>query len=445
MSDLTFETQLSRQLRAYAEAGVRPIDRFAIAEETIATGRIMPRWRRRWGVPSVRGNRALVPLLVGLLLAALGGAALLIGGRLVAPRTPPHTYLNELVSAPDLSLPMAYPALVPLLDGRVLVIGDDGDGGGTRALVYDPATGISEPTGPLVSGESLWVQSAVRVKDGKVLIIGNTFASPEQDATQVFDPTNRRFTPVGPMNTPRSGAAVALLPDGHVLIAGGHPLGQEAATSSAELFDPDTSTFSTTGSLGTSHADTTTAILPDGRVFVAPGASRLTAEVYDPGTGTFSAAGTMSSYFQGHIAVALPDGRAVLLGGSSLSGQGFADVWDPISLTFSPGCRPRPCPVLSPDGGLMAPESDLPGPVTGATLLDDGRILLLGRYTNWSGIYDPATGTTLMAQTPRAWGPSATRLADGRVLLAGGLADGMTNHGEGGGTAPGVSTVEIFQ
>jgi hypothetical protein len=180
-------------------------------------------------------------------------------------------------------------------------------------------------------------------------------------------------------------------------------------------------------------------------VFVAPGASRLTAEVYDPGTGTFSAAGTMSSYFQGHIAIALPDGRVVLLGGSSLSGQGFADVWDPTSLTFSPGCRPRPCPALSPDGGLMAPESDLPGPVTGATLLDDGRILLLGRYTNWSGIYDPATGTTLMAQTPRAWGPSATRLADGRVLLAGGLTDGLTNHGEGGNSAPAVPTVEIFR
>ena len=71
-------------------------------------------------------------------------------------------------------MPMAHPALVPLLDGRVLVIGDDGDGGGTgtRALVYDPATGVSEPTGPLVSGDSLWVEAAVRLKDGRVLVIG---------------------------------------------------------------------------------------------------------------------------------------------------------------------------------------------------------------------------------------------------------------------------------
>ena len=67
-------------------------------------------------------------------------------------------------------MPMAQPALVPLLDGRVLVIGDDGDGGGTgtRALVYDPATGVSEPTGPLVSAESLWgrVRGAVEGRQG---------------------------------------------------------------------------------------------------------------------------------------------------------------------------------------------------------------------------------------------------------------------------------------
>ena len=447
MPDLTFETLLSRQLRAYAEAGVRPIDRVAMAEDTIARGRTMPRWRRGLGLAPLPRNRVLIPLLVGLLLAALAGGALLVGSRLPAPRTPSHTYRNELVAAPDLSMPMAHPALVPLLDGRVLVIGDDGDGGGigTRALVYDPATGTSEPTGPLVSGDSLWVESAVRLKDGRVLVVGNALA-------QLFDPDTLRFTPVGPMITPRGGAAVALLPDGHVLFAGGTPSGQDAATTSAELFDPDTLTFSPTGSfVGTSRASAGTAILPDGRVFVTPGPSLRTAEVYDPRTGTFGAAGTMSSYFHGNTAIALPDGRVVVLGGSSLSSQGFAEVWDPTSRTFSPGCRPRPCPLVGPDGGMGAAESDLPGRVTSATLLDDGRILLAGerrigdQTASWSGIYDPTAGATLVTQTTRAWGPRATRLADGRVLIVGGLTDGRTDHGEGGMSAPAVTTVEIFQ
>jgi hypothetical protein len=428
MADQTFETLFSRQLRAYAEAGVRPVDRFAIAAETIAGGRTTPRWRRGLGLAPARGNRVLVPLLVGLALAALAGGALLVGSRLVDPRTVPHTYLDQLVSAPDLSMPMARPALVPLADGRVLVIGDDGDGGGTgtRALVYDPATGSSEPTGPLVSSESLGVESAVRLKDGTVLVVGNAGGSGGTAVAQVFDPSTLRFTPVGPMVTPRGGAAVALLPDGHVLFAGGTPSGQDAATSSAELFDPDTSTFSTTGSLGISHASAATAILPDGRVFVAPGEYRSNAEVYDPSTGAFSAGGVLRS--GSGIPIALPDGRVVFIH-SSLSGRGTVEVWNPSAITFEP-----------------VPADRLPGGVTSAILLDDGRILLVGGApANWSGIYDPATGVTTPILPTRAWGPMATRLADGRVLVVGGLLDGKIRPSGGGTMAPGVSTVQIFQ
>jgi WD40 repeat protein len=336
--------------------------------------------------------------------------------------------VNELVSAPDLSLPMAQPALVPLLDGRVLVIGDDGDGGGTgtRALVYDPATGVSESTGPLVSGESLAIVDAVRLRDGRVLVIGETLA-------QIFDPDTLRFAPVGPLVTPRSMAGVAALPDGRVLVAGGYPsglgvYGTADAMSSAELFDPKTLTFSPTGSMSTSRSMLSMAVLPDGRVFVSPGESRMTVETYDPSTGTFSAAGTMSSYGYGD-AIALPDGRVVVLGGMSLSNRGFAAVWDPASLTFSPQRNP-------------------PGQVRSATLLDDGRILLLGDRSlgSRSSVYDPTTGeTTSIRPFTKAWWPKATRLSDGRVLIVGGLTDGDIRP-EGGGTqAPGVSTVEIFQ
>jgi hypothetical protein len=374
------------------------------------------------GLASLRP--VMVVGLVALLAVALVGAVLVVGGRLDAPRTPPRTYVNELTSARDLSLPMAYPALVPLLDGRVLVIGDDGNGGGTttRALVYDPATGVSEPTGPLASSE-WWVESAVPLRDGRVLVFGS--ADQGNAGTQVFDPNTLRFAPVGPMITPRSWAAVAVLPDGHVLIAGGYPSGQDAATSSAELFDPDALTFSPTGSMGTSRSMPSTAILPDGRVFISPGESRTTVEIYDPRSEMFSAAGTTSSYGFGR-AIALPDGRVVVIGGSSLGDRGVAAVWDPTSLTFSP-------------------ERELPGWATSATLLDDGRILLVGgEPENWSGIYDPTTGVTTSIQSTRAWHPRATRLADGRVLIVGGLTDGDLRP-PGGTSAPGVSTVQIFQ
>ena len=38
MPDATFETRLASQLQAYAQGGVRPIDRYAVAEATIAAG-----------------------------------------------------------------------------------------------------------------------------------------------------------------------------------------------------------------------------------------------------------------------------------------------------------------------------------------------------------------------------------------------------------------------
>ncbi len=412
MPDTTFETLLSGQLREYAEAGVRPIDRFTIAEETIATGRTVPRWRRGWSLAPVRGSRVLRPLLVGLLLAALVGAAAIVGSRLLAP--PPHVYVNELVSAPDLPTPIGRPVLVPLLDGRVLVIGNDYGNGGdttTSAYLYDPTTGAAVPAGPIVSADRA-VSSAVRLRDGRVLITGDGVA-------QFFDPTTLRFAPVGPMVTARSGGTAALLNDGRILIAGGMPQGGnpgvDPALRLAELFDPDSLTFSPTGPIGTPTGGGPMVTLPDGRVFMA---TDPTAEVYDPATGTFSAASTMSG--GGGHPVALPDGRVVLFGSTGLYSGGSITVWDPISSTFS--------------------VSSLPEPLTGATPLDDGRILVIGmcrgRQTGWTGLYDPTTGLTIAGQPTRACRPTSTRLADGRVLIVGGDINGDLKA---------VPTVQIFR
>jgi hypothetical protein len=65
-------------------------------------------------------------------------------------------------------------------------------------------------------------------------------------------------------------------------------------------------------------------------------------------------------------------------------------------------------------------------PVT-ATLLDDGRVLVVGAEpSGMAEIYDPQTGTFTLTgslSTARA-GPTATRLVDGRVLIVGGGGEG---------------------
>jgi hypothetical protein len=92
MPDPTFETRLAQQLGTYAQGGVRPIDRHAVAEATIAT-----RARRRLAF-------RLAPVLVGLLLlAALAAGAALVGAQLLDRRPDTETPQQPAVVAPTAS------------------------------------------------------------------------------------------------------------------------------------------------------------------------------------------------------------------------------------------------------------------------------------------------------------------------------------------------------
>ena len=402
MPDVTFETLVAGQLRTYAEGGVRPIDRFAIAEEAIERGRTVPRWR----LAPMAGGRLRTAVLVGLVLAALGGGALVVGTRLLAP--PRHTYLGEIVAAADLPTAVAAPALVPLPDGTVVVVDASGGGQRTTAWIYDPDAGTSVDAGPLVPAGAT-VGSAILLRDGRVLLVSDAGA-------WIFDPTSGRSLAVGPSVTPRSGGFAALLLDGRVLIAGGLPPngepGVDPALRSAEVFDPGTLTYWPTGGIATPTGGGPLVTLPDGRVFMAASDA---AEIYDPATGTFSAASTTTSGGGGDPVV-LPDGRVLLAGSTGLYDGGRIQVWEPTSQRFS--------------------RHDVVEPLTDATLLDDGRIFLLGmcrgRPAGWTGVYDPASEVLTPTPGTRACRPESTRLADGRVLIVGGV-------------EPALPTVEIFR
>jgi hypothetical protein len=119
--------------------------------------------------------------------------------------------------------------------------------------------------------------------------------------------------------------------------------------------------------------------------------------------------------------VAQADGSALLMGGREI-------------FRFDPG------PGRFTEVGRLQIGRDLPATV----VLNDGRVLIIGGgHDNLSPppgdfnaeIYDPATRAThLTGPTihPRAWG-TATLLEDGRVLVAGGAAQGFA-----------VATAEIF-
>ena len=87
------------------------------------------------------------------------------------------------------------------------------------------------------------------------------------------------------------------------------------------------------------------ALLPNGKVIVAGGhtdvitwASKKTVEIYDPATNSWSAASSLSVAHGTPTAHLLPNGKLVLIGGESVSGDGpiaVVEVYDPASNTWS--------------------------------------------------------------------------------------------------------------
>lgn len=439
MTDMTFEALLTGQLREYAEAGVRPIDRYAIAEGTIASGR-----RRgiswRWSLGQSR--RSVMLVLVGLLILALAASAALIGARRVA-ETPPATDFTVRETA--LTVHRSGHTATRLDDGRVLITGgfsgypsDDT----AQAEIYDPVTGTFAPTGAMA--HQVQQGTSTLLSDGRVLVVGGLETDEVYAArasAEVYDPATGRFDAVGSLATPRFGHASVRLLDGRVAIIGGSD-SSSGATPSIELYDPTTRTFApgpTDPRLA--RAGASAVVMDDGRVLVVGGVDPATGSgdpaiyaagvLYDPVSGSLSSTAPLKDG-PAFISPGRPVGPAIKSADGSVlvAIEVTTDEWgltsfDPATASFKY--------VTSLDGD--------PGPRV-PVLLADGRVFFVLRdqadcRVFKAAIFDPSSGLAkVVGEVPGIGGcnvapaSTVTVLDDGSVLVAGGNISGgeSTEH-----------------
>ena len=362
--------------------------------------------------------------------------------------------LGSWVRLDDMSLARWSFAALELLDGRVFVVDQEACNGmsdlggpphppGPTDLL-DPATRRWTPADALNATRSGFV--AVRLLDGRVLVTGGDNGwHGSYSSTKLFDPATGRWTATGLLNTARMNPVGALLPDGRVLVAGGIYSegfkGEEdffnrtdwpdtRDLTSAEIYDPETGRWTLTGSLLDAASAGDAYALPDGRVLVvghAWSSEQLGAEIYDPMRGTWSVAGNLVR-LPGSASVVLPDGSLLVIGGT-------AEVVEPDgNSSHIPVAAVR---RFNPDTGTTGEVAPLPAPRTGAVAvrLADGRVLVAGGTEVErleSGLEAPPTATAFLYDPARdAWVATAPMpfavepgqgvlLRDGSVLVAGG-------------------------
>jgi hypothetical protein len=133
------------------------------------------------------------------------------------------------------------------------------------------------------------------------------------------------------------------------------------------------------------------------------------ADLYNPTTGRFTPTTPMLEARSHFAAVKLAGGKVLVVGGDSLTAYlgllATAEIYDPQTGKWSR------------TGSLTFGRSDF-----SATLLADGRVLVAGGGDDTAELYDPTTGLFTMAARMVAARESqtATLLDDTRVLLTGG-------------------------
>lgn len=263
-------------------------------------------------------------------------------------------------------------------------------------------------------GDSL---AAVALPGRKALFTGGYLNRTVTKAAFLYDGNSDSWKPLADMGQAREQHQMVLLQDGRVLILGGDD--SNDVIRSTEFFDPATEQFSPGPDMLRGRNFFVAAVLNDGRVLAAggdPGSNGLSAEIYDPASNQFASVGALG--LDARAGATLLDGRVLLVG------SGFTTA----ALLFDPATN-----QFVPAGDMTSIHGVLPT----ATRLVDGRVLVAGGLgddvtgTEHTELFSPGTDT-FVAGPAMSVGRErhvAILLPDGMVMLAGGSDNGDVHDG----------------
>ena len=284
----------------------------------------------------------------------------------------------------------------------------------------------------------------VRLNDGRVLVIGGADDTGAVLPTcELYNPATNSFTNTGSMATPRVLHAACLLADGRVMVAGGTSSLVDTTTAitstlnSVELFNPATGTWSNGPNLGGRRLAPALTLLSNNQVMVSGGVevgllfgipvsavSTTNVQRWNPASNTWTNGPNMSQGRAGHHynQVTLDDGRVLMTGGTNVPNLLGAANAAPISGAelYNPATNSWAAYNMSTARALHS-----------ATKLADGRVVVCGGAqgtlttpTSIDGVelFTPSTNTWSVLPnlgSPRS-GHNSALLPDGTVLLLGG-------------------------
>lgn len=356
-------------------------------------------WSAVASMSGPRSGHAAVTLNDGRVLVAGGHGPAVPPSPTVTPLTSTEIY-NPATNTWSAAAPITHPrydaSAIKLNDGRVLLVGGYALGDWVdNAEVYDPIgdawTGVGAPANLDVA-----VMKGVLFTNGDVFVTGQRSNGAQiVGASAWFHPATNAWT-AGP-DLPLGSVWMTTLPDETVLLTGW------GAENAALLVPP--STIDSTPELPAIREQHTLSVLPDSRVLLAGNAGP--SYVYTPSTKTFAAAPAIPNERTMHTASMLQNGLVLVAGGH---GQYVHPIgWDIYDSAH----------VFDWNSGGWTAAGDMVSPRYrhAAAMLFDGRVLVTGgnvtdsALTSTAEVYDPAAAPTpVPTHTPTSTpgGPTAT-------------------------------------